>query len=314
MKQIFAVSGTNSFLRRRSVRSLIKTYEGQGFRVSYIDGGESFAFQDAISSILKGSVFLVVGKPEKIDLGLFQGIPENIIVCLEYDGDTDNKKDKFIEFLGSLGRSHKSFPAPKAWKMSEFATKFLVSEFKGYGKTIFPEYAETVVERCGSDLGVLSFEVQKIVNLMGSSVDTVTIEHIRDAIAPLAETTVQPIIEALKDKNPSKLSRHLGYIKDTMKTDPTIFICRVLASQSYQWFAILDLKRNSVSDSEIPGKLKMNEWVYQNKILPGLTQKWSIKNVLDLIEILAVSERNVVSGKLNPWLFLVSSLLSLCKI
>jgi len=314
---LLAVSGGQDILRQRFVRRFIETQRAAGWDVAHVDGSDPVSVRDALQG---GNPFAEVSKtlvvafnPEKMDLDLLarhqQSKDSDVTVLLHVEGEPDGRT-KFGKFVKGLGDSLKSFSKPDRWKEPEVAAAFIVEEAKSHGKTIRESLAQALVELVGTDLGMLAFEVEKMSLLADArGVTVLNAEEVRGGMAPIAEASAGPIIDALATRDRKKLVKALGRVKTTSSSDPTMGICRFLAATVTKWLKAVYL--DNLPPQAAASELGMNPWYFENKVLPA-ARRWGKKGTVQLIADLAAAERAVLSGAVSPWTVLSARLLSSC--
>jgi DNA polymerase III delta subunit len=317
---VVAITGSQDLLRRRALRTTILTQEKGGWRIDQVDGSNTNALRNATSVgggfFDSNRVLVIVANPEKANLDvleqhLTEGDPECVLL-LDYPKDP-KETSKFGKFLAKLGKSHRHYPAPaKTWQAEELAVKFCVEEAQRLGKTLGLDHASIIVDRAGSDLGVLSFEILKMSMLAEAEGTTVlTAQIIGGGLAPLIGVSLNPLTDALAAKNKVKLCKILARIKKTTKGDPTIQVCRWLGKSALDWLMAIDLRDKGVSAEEAAEQLSLNVYFYKNQILPKV-RTWTLFEATQLVKALADSERAVLNGHINPWVCMTARLLRVC--
>jgi len=317
---VVAITGSQDLLRRRALRTTVMTQEKGGWRIDQVDGSNTGALRNATSAgggfFESNRVLVIVSNPEKANLDvleqhLTEGDPECVLL-LYYTKDP-KETSKFGKFLTKLGKAHRHYPAPaKAWQAEELAVKFCVEEAQRNGKTLETNHAGVIVERAGTDLGVLSFEILKMSMLAEAEGSTVlTAQIIGGGLAPLIEASLKPLTDALAAKNKIKLCKILGRIRKTTKGDPTIQVCRWLGKSALDWLMAINLRDKGVSAEEAAEQLSLNVYFYKNQILPKV-RTWTLFEATQLVKALADSERAVLNGHVNPWVCMTARLLRVC--
>ena len=318
---VFAVSGSNDFIRFRSLNRLVEQHQKNGWKIDRINGTLSSTLRTSLSQgsmdfMVDSPILIVVDQAEKADLPLLEShakdLGSDIVVLLHYEGDPKDNT-KFGKFLKDLGKQHRNYPSPKDWDADKEAVEFVISEFVSRGKTIAPNLAASFVARLGSDLGFLYWEILKI-SMLADADDLSEIDAIRikGGIAPLTELAIQPIIEAVARRNAKALAIHLGRLKKTTKDDQTIRLCRVLFDGATKWLAAAEYKNRGFSEDDAAKDMGLNPWFWKNKVLP-LAVSWTCKDAARLVEKLGNAERAVLAGEINPWAKLVAGLMEVCR-
>jgi DNA polymerase III delta subunit len=318
---VLIVTGDEEFLCRRTVQDIVSTKGAEGWKIERADGavaGQLDAVLDGSGFVLLSSaprVLVVVENPDKIDPQTYKdhlADPGLTTLLLHYDG-IPAATSRFGKFVAEQKAIHKECKAPKRWEAEAFASDFVVKEAKRQGLSLEPALAGAVVERAGSDLGVLSFEVLKFKMLaQATGVTDVTPDLVGQSLAQLTEAEVQPVVEAVSQRNVRRLCQVLDRLYRTSKSDSTVMVCRVLGSAVMQWISIVDLRTKGKSPDESAALLGVHPWVYKNKLLPQASG-WNLRELTGLLQALACSERAVFSGAVHPWQGLVGRLVSLCQ-
>jgi DNA polymerase III delta subunit len=266
---------------------------------------------------MKGNVLVVIPNPEKADLDLLADHRDNgdgsIVLLLDHDGDPKSNS-KFAKFLDTLGKAHRAFPAEdKPWKAEQAAIDFCLDEARRAKKRLDGNLAKALVGRTGTDFGVLSFEILKMVALadsMGS--DDLTAQIISGAFAPLTEASLQPLVDALAAKDRVRICRVLDRVKKTTKGDPTMKVCGLCRSQALTWLTVADLRdREGKTPNQIADDTRTHPWFFKTHVYPRV-RLWSRSDVARLIRAVAASERAVLNGHVDPWVGLKVRLLEVC--
>lgn len=316
-----AISGSQGLLRRRALQEAIRIQKAAGWRVEQVDGANKIELWGAMAQggimFEDNQVLVVVSNPEKADLQLLQDHmddgEESIVLLLHYEDDPKGNT-KFGKWLKSLSPGvHRSFPAPpdsKPWEAEALAIGFCVDEAKRLGKVLSEGLAKAIVTRCGSDLGVLSFELMKMCILADlDGVADLTAAQIKPVMAPLLEASLMPIIESLSVKSAVGLSRALERVRATHKGDPTMSVCGMVGKTALRWLGAVELRGRS--PEEAADMLRENPWFFKNKLLSQV-QSWKREEVVRLLKVIGESQRGVLSGHLSPWTGLTARLLALC--
>lgn len=316
---ILVVKGDEEFLRCRFVRRIIESDQEEGSRIVHVDGKKPAEVADALGGgfLMSEPTLAVVTHPEKVDLDRLTAHSKlknpDTVLLLHVEGEP-RKNSKFAKFLDTLKKVTKTFKAPAKWDQDEAAAKFCVAEAKEHKLTLDEKLASALVSRVGGDLGVLSFEIQKMALLaqaQGSS--AIEAAHIRGGMAAMLEADVFPLMEALSKRTRKKVGKALCRIKNTSRGDPTIKTVRILGPQAVRWAVILDLFERGISPDDMAIQLDLNPWFFKNKVLPQVA-RWDRASALKLVSAFAQTERVLFSGGVNPWVVLQALLLRLCPV
>lgn len=313
---VLIISGGQELLRRRFLRKMTTTKEKEGYRLDRIDGSDRVALGDVLGGgfLVSEKVLAVVDNPGKADLALLQEHAKEkdpqTVLLLYLTGDPDGRT-KFGKWANKeMDDNHKRFPLPKTWDAPKVAAQFVVKEALSHGMMMPDDLSRALVQRVGSDLGMLVFEVQKIC-LLGSAaqVKTLGAEQIKGAMAPIAEASVFPISDALAIRNKTRLVKALMRVRATSKYDPTMQVSRFLGASVHLWIRAVYL--DSLPPRAAAEELGLNAWYFETKVLPS-AKRWGKVGTVRLASALAASERAVLSGAVSPWNVLSARLLALC--
>lgn len=303
---LLVMAGSQLLLKNRSVRSACQVAAAAGWRTERADGSVRGAVEASLSdtAVFGDGVLVRVVNPEKQDVKLYEAWvsapTEGICLLLDYEGDPKGNT-KFGKWVGTLTpKQYRCFTlSDKPWEAAREATKFVVDEFGRWGKTLDEDYAKAIVDRSGSDLGVLSYEVMKIC-LLADAEGTTKIEakHIKPCLAEIFEVAADPIIEALGEKNKKKLALALYRLRRSAPNDPTIPISYLLAKTGQRWLKVASVA--SKDPAIAAQELNIHPWYYKNKLLPP-ARTWGVAGAAKLIQTAAAIERSVKSGHLSPW-------------
>lgn len=307
---VLLVHGTDEFLKRRQVNRVRRVKERDGWTVSEIDGEESGVLDSVFSmSLMFGSNRLyIVSNPEKLpakEVAAHIAEPDEKVILLL----VSEAEKQIGEVLGLVPSTHvRTFNLPPFYKMEEYAAKFVVNEVKARGNAIEERLALNLVQKVGDDLGVLSYEVEKVCTLVGPGAE-IAPAHLRGTLAALAETEGGGIVEALGAKDLTRLSAELNRYLESRGGDPTIELCgRVLTPNFVRWLQASSLFEAGMSPAAAAGSVAANPWYWEHKVLP-LAMRWRTSGCARLLRIVAKAQTLVFSGAIAPFAFLESALL-----
>lgn len=330
---IFAVSGSDDFSKRRHVERMVSKQRTDGWDVQFVDGSDGPSFTRSASQSVGGlgddrPVLLVVDNPEKAPIQVLESRMSNPIdwltILLVVDGDPKGNT-KFGKFVLALDKkSHTSMQLPdKKWEMPKFASEFCVAEVKKCGKSISEELSNAIVKVSGTDIGFLSFEVQKMVMHADSrGSNTLSIDDVRASLAPIGEVSFDGVKDALVSRNTKSLTQALIRIKRATK-DPVMPLCGFLdtillgyksekeGKASFGWLHLTTMTGRGFDSEKISSELGINSWRCKNILIPEVA-RWNSADVIKAIRAVSTARRVVLNGSIDPWTLLVSSLTEVC--
>jgi len=314
---LLIASGGQDLLRRRFVAQVREAQRAAGWVVLEVDGAVPGAVQEAVEGDLfqPQETLAVVSNPEKVDLSMLERHHASkdylTTLLLHIEGDPDGRTKFGKAVKASWATVHKNFPVPTDWQGTKVATEFVQAEASRLGCQFPAGMAEALVERAGSDLGVLAFEVEKITMLTKlDGVSLIDAKHVRGGMAPIAEASVFPISDALAVKNTKKLLKALAALRRTSRDDPTMRVARLLGTSVTKWLQAVYL--DSLPPKAAAEELGVHPWYFENKILPA-AQRWGKAGTIHLVSDLAAAERAVLNGAVDPWIVLCSRLVAACS-
>jgi len=202
----------------------------------------------------------------------------------------------------------RSFPLPAFYKLEEHASGFCVEEAKSRGKSLDPSLASALVRKVGTDLGILSFEIQKA-SLYAADSEKILPEHLRVTIAALVETDGSAISEALAAMNAKALLSEMDRFRKSKGADPTIELCgRVLSPTILRWLQAAHLHASGLSPSAAAGSVGSNPWFWEKIVLPAAL-RWKVAGCSRLLQVIASAQEATFRGSVSPWNLLESGLI-----
>ncbi len=189
MSNFLVVMGNDHFLRRRYIHKAIP----KKTTVVRLDGS-SPRLGDDLDGVFGQALFsdqtvtVLVQNPKEV-LPAFEGVPDNVNLLIEFDGEprSNSKVGKWVSGLPKEKVVTLSIPE-KSWDLIPRAEKFFVKEL--HPLKIDSTLASAAVAKVGTDLGVLSFEALKLKNLLqADSETTVTVSHLKATLTSLLETS-----------------------------------------------------------------------------------------------------------------------------
>ncbi len=314
---LLVASGGQDLLRRRFVSQIRETQRAAGWAILEVDAEVHGAVQDALDGdpFQPRETLAVVINPEKLDLAMLERHHASkdslTTLFLHIEGEPDGRTKFGKAVKASWSAVHKNFPVPTDWQGTKVATEFVQGEAARLGCQFPSGLAEALVDRAGSDLGVLAFEVEKITMLTKLDGATVVgVPHVRGGMAPIAEASVFPISDALAAKNPRKLLKALAALRKTSRDDPTMRVTRLLGTSVTKWLQAVYL--DSLPPKAAAEELGVHPWYFETKILPA-AQRWGKVGTIHLVTDLAAAERAVLNGAVDPWIVLCSRLVAACS-
>ena len=307
------VAGSDDHRRRVFVRDLVNRCLREGYVHHPLDGTDREGLQGLLSTV--GVLFsiptlAVVSRPEKIvpgDVAEHLRTPNPSLVLLLV---TDSDKPSGGILDGFPAAHTKLFPLPPFYKLDDHAAEYAVGLAKSRGIVLPDKMSRALVKLVGNDLGVVSFEVDKLVRLASArSRSTVELSDLRESLAALSESDGSSVADALGTRSRKTIADELSRYKATKKGDPTVELCgRVLTPTVFRWMQAAYLHGKGVSPAGAAGRVGSSPWYWENKVLP-CAKVWGLQGCRHLLSAIATAQSAVFSGAVSPWNCLESGLL-----
>lgn len=205
----------------------------------------------------------------------------------------------------------KEFAAPKPWAAVEFSTNFLEEELRAHGITYPPALPGQVVSRVGTDLGVLVYEAMKIGALAAYLGRTSVVQSdVLPVLSGHGEVDVEAVKGAVVRRDAVAASRLIQSAQLRGAGESPARIVAVLAASVQRWLHASVLSASRVPDEEAAAAVGVHPYIYRKDVLP-VVASWSRSELLDLLEV--TSEAHPRRGRINPWVYLESSLIRILR-
>lgn len=318
---IVVIGGTHDYLRDREVKNakLVASKSGLDIIEAY-DDAEAV---DALTSAgTFGSSCLVVIDAKKADLETVEEIKKTPVkgscLLLVVPGALSEKKYPAIAPVhGGYRKEHSRPTSRKALKT--LAVRFSQAEADRLvgGKGCLPErLAEALVGAAGTDLGVLSFEVQKMSALARSRGEpTINLDMVRSQVRASSDIDMGPLRDALRARSASRVAKELDKIRRRAPDDPLMLMLRAKggpADLAVSWLQVSIMLRRKASPSEISSRLGIPAWSLERDHLPA-AKAWSIPGLRKLVADIAWVDATALRGAPAPWAAFEGALLRACR-
>jgi DNA polymerase III delta subunit len=311
------VGGTDAHRRRVFMREFLAKCLADGYVVQPLDGEDRSGLQALIGTVgvlFPNPTVAVITRPEKIkpdDVSdhLREPNPDLSLLLV-----SEENKPKGGILDGFPAAQTKLFTLPPFYKLDEHAANYAMELVKQRGMELPDGLARALVKKVGNDLGVLSFEVDKVVRLASTlGVKLLEPTHLKGTIAPLTELDGSTVVDALGTRNARLISDELFRYRVLKKGDPTIELCgRTLTPTVLRWLQAAYLHGKGVSSTGAAGRVSASPWYWENKILP-CARIWGVEGCGKLLNVIADSQVAVFDGAVNPWGILASGVLRLAR-
>lgn len=315
---VVAVSGPVALLRRREIEKAIRGARRKKRRIEWVSGETA-----ELDTLMASTVFfddekllIIISEPDKLDpekvLAHSQSGDTQAVWVLNYDG-TLRKNSKLFKLLQKHSILHMTYSEPEPWKAEGWAVKFLVKEAKAHKKVLPEPLAKAMIRICGTDLGLLSFEMLKLnayLNALGET--EIKPEHVRGTLAVLTEASLFPLVDAVSQANEAAVLKQLANIERTHNGDPTMRVCAMLASSITSWLHAAGELKSGMGAEEAARSVGTSVARMRRSMMPAVSQ-WGESGLIDLMKVVTGVERAVKTGRANPWMLLQARLAASCR-
>lgn len=307
---LMIVCGSSTFLCRRAVTTTLREARNMGYTVEQTDMSSLAESLSGIMVMFGGDQksFFWAKTSGKVDYDLIaeqaKAAPDAPRLLIWYEGEPD-ARTTFAKNLDKLPKGTVlRFSAPSDFKADGEAALFLVQEMKGYGYSLGADLAIAIVERAGSDFGVLYFEALKLNALLkAENAPEITPQLVSLSLASLGDATAIQFVDALRGRNPKQVARLLSRIRKTTPNGSAAvkeMVGRTLSTLTLTLQAA-DLHERGKDPKEAAAQVGQNPWYYENKILP-FAKVWGRQRLADLVKHFARCDRSVLQGVVDPWI------------
>lgn len=317
---VMFVSGSEGYLCRKAIHEIKQDLVSRGWTVKILDGTD----RDGLLSVVSGSMgflfdtqslVIISNEVNKIDPAIVENQIKNpnpdAVLLIYYEGkprrgSTIAKLSKKIPKAACFKHD-----TPSIYKAPVAAVKFCVKEARvSHGVKFDSKLARALVDRAGTDLGVLSYEVQKVCMLAKiEGMTDIKPTHLGQTISAMVEASVLDLIDAIAERRMKKTFSCLSRIRRTHRSDPTIKVCRFVGDSVIKWLCALGLDEKGIQAQDAISRMQIRSlWVYNNKLLPS-GKRWGHKGLIELLATFSEAERNVRRGAVDPWSGLLARLM-----
>lgn len=316
---VVVLSGDEEFLLVRELREAISVADEVGRSVEYVDGGDREELSRILSSsgvFFQDEILVVIENPEKVDPELVIRHHESEstdVVIILYQRGAIKKKSGLSKVVAALPKKFVArFEKPKPWEQGDRAVRFCVTEARKKGVGLGEPLAGAIVKNVGLDLGILSFEVDKLARLArAEGARDVAVEHIRQAIGAFSELGPKPVVEALERRDAKGVAAALANMRRTHAGHlggATLRACAFVSRSATKWLHIAALLGEGARPEEISERTGLHPFVLRKTLLP-VAKRWGEGRLTSLLKSLALVERSVRKGHVNSWVQLECALL-----
>lgn len=311
---VVVLVGNFEALKRREVRKAVEAATKTGRSVSYFTGADSKSIEAQLGTVnpfFKQKRLFVVDDPAKLDGDLVErhwnaDDNETVLLVVFEKG----KKGKLQERLENLVKVVE-YVEPKTYKMQEYLQRLCVGEARQYGKTLPPETAAILTHFISSDVEVACAEVLKLCVYADAVGDTIIdLKHIKKTVAPSRDVPMPALKDALGAADRAGISRQMAIILNLSTKDPTMGACAFLGNEVTKWLWAYHLTKSHLPPNEQAAKIGVHPFIYDRWIVP-YAKFWGPIYLTRTLRVIGQVERGVMSGWIDPWTALETSLLDL---
>jgi len=203
------------------------------------------------------------------------------------------------------------FEIPKSKrKLNDWYVKFFQKMVADQGKEISLAICESVVQRVGQDVGVLTYEALKVGYVSGG--DEVTPREVLSVIAPLKEMDGVILVDAVLSWNPTLFLKTCARFEKNRSKDPTMgVVAGLLHKNIVQLLSVrLCIDGGVTSVQGISEEIDAPSWLVEDVLLPK-ARRFNTKKLREILGVLYHCENLAVSGVVSPFSAFKTGLLRL---
>lgn len=318
---VVVIGGTETFLRSRELQRAVLVTAREGWEIVWARAESDVTSALTMAGTFGTSVLCVAPvsevSPETVQEAQARPIARTclLLVC---DGLLDEKKYPVLTLVpGGFQVAHNQPTTRKG--LEDLAVRFAVTEagsLLGNKEALSTKLAEALVTAVGAgDLGVLRFELSKM-SAMARHENKTSIElaHVKALVKVSSEIDMEPLREALRMRDATRLARALERIRKNSPQDPVMLLLRAKggpADLSLRWLQVALLLRNGATPPEIAMRTDTPEWIVTRDLVPG-ARAWGVRRLRELVGGLSQVDRGVLSGCPSPWIACESALMLGC--
>lgn len=299
---VVVLSGSDKFLLHRELekaKTAARKYQRAIFDLSVSD------LEDTINSQgFFGTPSLLLVSSDKLDTApefLLQHRDKEQAVVVYHEGDVTATSlagwvKKNLPNVTAL-----DFVQPKPWELDDKASEFLIKEMKSLGCVMPEALAKGVIERVGTDYGMLSFEARKYSLYMKTlGVSECKPEHVVGLMASFGPGDYRSLISALEAHSLAKVLKAVQDLMNSPIADRgVISLARTVSSTAVSWLMVSSLLDRGLSEQEIAARLEMKPFRV-SKIVP-IVRRWKTNGLVSLIRGMAKADKSQRFGEMSPW-------------
>ena len=212
--------------------------------------------------------------------------PTTVILFVESDVERNGELYKAVKENGYAAEFN---------GLSEKDLKTFVGvTLKNRGLGITDSAASYLLERVGSDMDVLSVEMEKLAAFCDGR-GQVTVEDIRRITTPVTEVQLFGMADAILDNDRKKATEI--YSELLQAQEKPLRILYMLTNQFFSFYKVLSMGSTGASADDIASRLGMRSFVVKKFL--RRKRSWSFEKVLSAVEDGNDMERRVKSGDLE---------------
>ena len=310
---IQVVCGSSSELIHLTAVEIKNEYISQSYEILELDKQSSRSdLQNAFSVSMFGSdkKLIVIHDPTKIKkLSVFlKEIPPYDFLIV-HDGG-------YSFHLDSVVGDHKIekiiLDQPeKPWKRPEWALKIFMGLVKDKGKKIDSELCRAIIRRVGTDIGVLRFELEKIMQV--SEGGEITAQDVVDVISPLQSLSGVEVIDSIFSKNSTRFLKEMArYEKNRVGNNMKGFTQGYFFNNLLESLTVLLCSEKGMGFEEMASLIHKKPYVIKERILPRAKHLGKVR-IKKLLNVLYELETEIDFEGVDPLVYFKASVLSILR-
>lgn len=296
----YVVYGNEPFQREKYVRSAKANFEKIGWEIMDCDPHDFRAYMFEDFTLPENLLIVVTMKNGDFDLDSFlehyKDPEEGRCILLHHQGGLNCKKP-FKQVVKEVGKKVLKFEKPSDWNYEKPISQFAIATAKQMGKELPQTLALAITKKVGADFGGMYFEIKKACTLADcDNSKTIQVKHFK-AFGSVSNSAFVDFRKAIEDRNLKRTLKALKTLREINTGDPTMQVASGMQKRLLEIEQVRNLIERDIGDDNASKMLGMKVFVYKNLI--PVAQRWG-SDLPKLIAHFANSQRNVLSGNINP--------------
>jgi len=292
---VMVLYGNSTQLLDLKHHEILQEYRANGYDVRSISGKDAdlpTAFESGLFSV--DPILVCISNPTKVK-GL-KAYLEDTRGCEVLVLHSNERLPKVLD-----GYTVQVYNEPKYDDQRRpWCGEFVVMQAKRHGKVIAPNLAQAIVNKVGTDLGVLRWEVLKYVMGSGES-EVIEPKLVAGLFSEISDPDSSDLINSVASQDHRAFLRVCARFEKSSSSDQTMAVCNgLLFYKLLEWLDVGVRLEAKMTLEQIAQDLGKNPWFVTNHLAP-VVMGLGVDKVRSLIKVLYECESAVLLGARQPW-------------